>query len=862
MSGAHAGITALLEMGASVGAENHAGKTAYANTSTWSERNQLGEVICTQLMTTCVERKEYFETKLQVEASRECGEANVRLLVAAGVNLDALAVSATIGENRKLRPVSPPKCYSSLFDSLFDFDSESDDSDDSDYFIANVDKVDNDDDAFSGSALHFAAQKDLPGMCRLLVELNATVDLPSNGGDTPLILAVRLCNSAAVEILLELGANTAAENNGETAYAQISEHERNILGENICHRLITTRSQRDDFNAKYLGIAVNDENKAKIKSLVTAGAKLSADHLLVAAARDRPNICRLLVELNAAVDQPWPGRGCGHVYGSFSANDGDTPLMVAVGGGNRAAVLALLDMGASTTTKNHAGETAFAMAIADQEFYSRRLIALGKETCLRLMSTGAQRVDFFKRYLPVMISTCEDELRTAAKGHKTTLDSCPILAIRSLVAAGANVDAQAEFTDTCPNCHTVVPTNAGKFVNHRHHTGYDDRSYVCHQCLLKGAALHNAAGSNLPNICQVLVDLNATLDIRNRNGDTPLIWAVRESSWGAVDMLLNAGASTIVTNKQGKTAFNFLGSRGTSFSPYRDTEKAPEVLKARIDPETWRFHDISQLRSIKRWGYDGTHGIRCLAYRGGGGFLRLPLLPSKRPSADHAVLKLHSKDAISTVLFVGAKTYCRPWGELPEIPNEIILLILEFVLVTDLGLSVGEVKKRDRLRAQIRSEKNESNLETLNAMLADAVAKVSSYEEQLSALIATVQRDLTNLQERVGKAQWPTVEEQVTPKVPLRCSKVTIMMLHPQQYKEEMITAGRHMGEAVYRFFKHLLKVDLGNAGVRAVSITSLVSLIQVLCSANKTIVGWRLADAGKIRKIHQQYLASKGKLL
>jgi serine/threonine-protein phosphatase 6 regulatory ankyrin repeat subunit B len=799
VSGKRATVITLLEMGASVTAENHAGETAFMMMLSFSAKYSrrathdqnvkvFGEDVCLQLMTTAAQRKQFFEIRLQVEASRECNEANVRSLVAAGVNVDALALSA---------------------------DGKAGDKDGK----------------FAGSALHFAAENNHPDMCRLLLELNATVDLASNGGDTALMRAACRCNRAAVETLLELGANAAAENhNGKTAYAQTSERMRDKLGESTCLRLITTSPQRDEFHVKYLRKAVLSGDEAKVRSLVATGAKLNSDTLHSAARTNQPDICRLLVELNATVD--------------LANHDGSTPLMTAANVGSRAAVVALLDMKASVTAENHAGDTALTMVIAPQTSHRSirwrtcRLISLGKEVCLRLMSKGAQRVDFLERDLPVMISACEDELRVAAEGSKTTLNSDPIIAIRSLVAAGANVDSQGELRHACSACRSVVLSSCGNFVtrtkepnegrgashsvsdmfksNHcdqhdQYGSEYDQYDeyfdcdnhdeitselFICNDCRKaagcttcgcsaeqdvlgnricycdtctrdgcrppyviavegsdeKVAALHIAAGSNrhLPDICLVLLELNATLDIRDHNGDTPLMWAVRESCWAAAGILLNAGASTTATNKEGKTANDMLCCSW-------GTESPSEVMVARIDPETWQFHGISQFRSL-RSGCARGFGLNFLNDKGHVSFLRLPLGPPKRPSTNHAVLKLHSKDAICTVLLVGAKTYNRPWGELPEIPNEITLLILEFVSVKKLGLSAGEVKERDRLRqktieaqTRIRSKKNEGNLNALNAMLADAVACVSAREREANNIIAVVRRDFAKFFDRKQK---------------------------------------------------------------------------------------------------------------
>jgi hypothetical protein len=203
-------------------------------------------------------------------------------------------------------------------------------------------------------------------------------------------------------------------------------------------------------------------------------------------------------------------------------------------------------------------------------------------------------------------------------------------------------------------------------------------------------------------------------------------------------------------------------------------------------------------------------------------------------------------------------------------PNEIILLVLEFVPLNGLGLSGSQVKERERLKickmetqARIRSEKNEGNLETLNAMLADAVASVSEYEKQLNALCAVVQRDLAqqSAQEQQCVEKWEEQEIALVTPEHSRYSQVTCMMLHPLRFKRNvMVATGRRMGEAVCKVFKRIHPGD-GCDVENGIRFTSLPNAIQQLRAAKEFFVGQQLVKADSIRKIHQQYLASAGKL-
>jgi len=57
--------------------------------------------------------------------------------------------------------------------------------------------------------------------------------------------------------------------------------------------------------------------------------------------------------------------------------------------------------------------------------------------------------------------------------------------------------------------------------------------------------------------------------------------------------------------------------------------------------------------------------------------------------AEHTIVWRWQKAAIQTVLLIGARSSLRPSHNIPEIPNELLLLSLEMVAVTDLGRKPG-----------------------------------------------------------------------------------------------------------------------------------------------------------------------------
>ncbi len=69
--------------------------------------------------------------------------------------------------------------------------------------------------------------------------------------------------------------------------------------------------------------------------------------------------------------------------------------------------------------------------------------------------------------------------------------------------------------------------------------------------------MHYCAWQNHVDICSLLIDVRARLNVRSPNGTTPLMMAVRQGSTEAVRMLLAHRASTNLENQDGETALSW-----------------------------------------------------------------------------------------------------------------------------------------------------------------------------------------------------------------------------------------------------------------------------------------------------------------
>jgi hypothetical protein len=76
--------------------------------------------------------------------------------------------------------------------------------------------------------------------------------------------------------------------------------------------------------------------------------------------------------------------------------------------------------------------------------------------------------------------------------------------------------------------------------------------------LASGTALDAAASADRGQICQVLIDAGADVNMKNQAGKTPLLVALSHSGIHCVPALLNHGADPTVKDQQGHTALMYL----------------------------------------------------------------------------------------------------------------------------------------------------------------------------------------------------------------------------------------------------------------------------------------------------------------
>ncbi len=213
-----------------------------------------------------------------------------------------------------------------------------------------------------------AASEGHEAICRLLLAQGAAINAESDSGFSALLCAVESGSLPLVQLLLEHGAdpNASADFLPETLYP-----------------------------GRDLGSSARSGRSAGSgRGLSGSGRELSC--LMVAAFLGHAEICRLLIAGGAGLETRGPlgftplafaaqlGReaacqvllSAGASPNAVDSHEGDTPLLLAASGGHMRVCGLLLLNGAKMDARNHAGETAEALALARQDTDLLTLLSL------------------------------------------------------------------------------------------------------------------------------------------------------------------------------------------------------------------------------------------------------------------------------------------------------------------------------------------------------------------------------------------------------------------------------------------------------------------------------------------------------
>jgi len=406
------------------------------------------------------------------------------------------------------------------------------------------------------TALHWAAYRDDAEIVDLLIRAGAKVNAANDLKITPLYLASVNGNVAIVERLLKAGAHPeAASETGVTplmeaartgsvgavralldyeAKVNVKETDRQqtalmwAAGQKHPEVVKVLIERGADVHAKsgVRRLTVMDSGQRRTKAARDGASQIDvggSSALLFAAQSGDAESIKLLLNGGANVND--------------TAGDGKTALVLAAFSHNTAAAQALLEGGADPDAGG-AGYTALhAAALRGDLSTVKALLAKGANPNVRLTKgTPVQRFSshwtlpgtwvggtpLFVAALYLEVDIVRELLKAGAD-HTIAIEggTTPLLA-----AAGIAVENESRPSDlvrfsivgedspSIPRLEAEVLElarlllDAGADVNQTNETG--------------DTALHGAAGASMPSVIQLLADKGATLDVKNKEGQTPL----------------------------------------------------------------------------------------------------------------------------------------------------------------------------------------------------------------------------------------------------------------------------------------------------------------------------------------------------
>ncbi|CAH3150812.1 unnamed protein product [Porites lobata] len=487
---------------------------------------------------------------------------------------------------------------------------------------------------------------------------------------TPLMLAIENGHTNTVNVLIQYGANVAlTDDSGFTAlhYACIDHGSLEILGCLIQKGADVNTGSNDKLTP--LMIAAEKGHINALTLLIKFGADVdlqdkngkTALHHAVYGSDVSCEILSCLIEMGADV--------------SAGGNINHTPLMIAAEKGHINAVTFLIRNGADVDLQDqNYGETALFCAVrgfdascevlncltkngADINASSKRMLTplmiAAKMGCINavtfLMECGAI-VDLQDKDGKTALHYAVHALHHACRFH----GSCEILSC--LIETGADVNARAKNKSTplmmaCEYGHL----NAVTFLTeHGAHAGLRDED--------DKTALHYAVcGSDVScEILSYLIGIGADVNACAKNKGTPLMIAAENGHINAVTTLVKCGAYVDLKDKDGQTALHYA----LMYSPHASIEVLNCLIKneADVNAFTFRYETPLMLASYFETSvHDHVKAVTFLIEHGA----NVDLQDNNGDTALHYAVTFDFPEIVKMLLNLGASDMCNNKGLTP-----------------------------------------------------------------------------------------------------------------------------------------------------------------------------------------------------
>jgi ankyrin repeat protein len=443
------------------------------------------------------------------------------------------------------------------------------------------------------TALHAAVQADRLDVADALLRAGAKGAAVDRYGITPLYLASVNGNADLIRRLLDAGVDpNASDPGGETALMTAARTGTPAALRVLLERGATVDAREPEFGQTALMIAVRENHEAAVQILLEAGASANAQ----TRKGPTPNFVPPCKGTGCGSEGVGINRGGLPDRGRRAeVKGGMTPLLYAARDGNVSAARRLVDAGVDLELGDANGIRPLLMSLLNNQLDVARLLLSKK--------ANVNADDFWGRtplWAAVEYRNLDMNNNDQDSPTDNGVDRAPILEmIKELIAAGANVNARTR--ELPPSRRWLYSLNDVSWVDFTGQTPFL-RAALSADTTTMRLLVERGADPNLPTLAgttplmaaagvnwvvaqtytesvqsrleavKLCLELGADVNATNSMGLTPLLGAVNRGSNDIIELLVQRGARLDVKDKEGRTPLRwaegvFLAAVGAERKP-------------------------------------------------------------------------------------------------------------------------------------------------------------------------------------------------------------------------------------------------------------------------------------------------------
>lgn len=370
--------------------------------------------------------------------------------------------------------------------------------------------------ADGATVLHEAVRYDHRGYLSFFLDRGVPVDAKNASGSTALHDAVRLGRIEAARILLAKGADPNARDGADNTPLHLALPAAN--GSEAVGLLLTSTANP----------ALKDK------------AGNTALHLAIMLGY-QPAMIESLLAKGVAID---------------AANaDGDTALAMAVRRKNTALVTLLAGKGAGMFVKNVHGDTPLSIALSDGPDSTRAIVAASPKGARDDSGDSPYHIACRLKAMPETIAILH-ELGLDPSARNSEGDTALHLAARMNAATQGEALLKAGADPFSANTIGATPLSLALSAQGGPLSWFFSPEVLGATDAADNGPLHYAAMAGMADGAAFIVSRGVAVDVRNSDGQTPLMLALKKDSTGTVNTLLMLGADPRARDASGATALH------------------------------------------------------------------------------------------------------------------------------------------------------------------------------------------------------------------------------------------------------------------------------------------------------------------